>query len=228
MRWIESGLPEWLRLTSVISGADEDGENTENEGEGEPEGEEEEGDDEGEGGKEGEEGGKPNSSDDDREELKKALRAERRRAKQLERELKPLREAKGQKDSEEQATLDDTQKRLQASENKTSKLAAKLLKNSLDTAIERAARDANFIDPGDAVAGVNREDIDYDQDEEDPSTIDLDEDSVVKAVKDLARKKKHFIKAPGGGSPSGSRFGGGNGKSKDDGKGVLENYPALR
>jgi single-stranded DNA-binding protein len=74
--------------------------------------------------------------------------------------------------------------------------------------------------------------VDWEQDSEDPSQVEIDMDSVQEAVEDLADRKKHLIGTPGEGKPkSGGKFKRKQ-NSSDDGDAskqvLLENYPSLR
>lgn len=166
---------------------------------------------------------------DDREELKKALRSERRLRKAAEKERNQLKAAS--ENNEEQKEIDKARENETAAQNKVTRLAERLLTTELNAAIRKAARDAKFIDEDDAVNGIARDDLDFDQDEDDPSAIDIDEKSIVDAVKALARKKPHFVRQPGDGKKTGSSFKGGQGTPDDqqarEAK-FKEDYPSLR
>jgi len=206
-------LPEWLlnfplRFREDDEGEDESDKDDENE-EDEDEDEEEDSedsdkdDDEDKGGKpEDKKKSKKGQPDDDRAELKRALRDERQKRRKAEREARQAKqEASSKKDKED---ADDSAKRLQAAETRTEKLATRLRKREVESAIMEAARDAGFIDPSDALVDAVIQKIDVDQDDEDPSDIEVDIDSVEEAVKAYASKKKHLV---GQGTPikSGSK-----------------------
>lgn len=152
---------------------------------------------------------KSTKTDEDFANLEKALKAERREGKAKERELNRLRAGQAQKQESENEDLETTKRDLLTEREKTQKLASGLLKRTVDAAIKDAARDLKFIDVEDAINGVDRSALVVDQDDEDPSDIDLDTDSVIAAVKKLAAKKPHFItKGTDDGSPTGSSMGG--------------------
>lgn len=224
-------LPYWLQST-VLTGREGDDDNQGGDG---GEGDNSQDDDppgsEGEGGE-----GDPNDSgsDDNVEGLKRALAEERSKAKRLDRENKRLKRKQTAQDDEgsqqaekEQQDLQQAQKDLEASNSKVAKLAQRLLNNARDNAITAEARRQGFIDPTDALTDDIRNAIDIDQDDEDPSDIDIDETSVTKAVRNLANKKKHLVGAPNSGEPSGGRFrkGGDSGSSSSE---LEANYPSLR
>lgn len=170
--------------------------------------------------------------EDDKEEVKVALRKERRERKKLERENKKYKAERENKDKEEASEIEAAKREAEASKSNVTKLADKLLNREVKTAIERAARDAKFIDPSDATGAISLEDIDYEQDEDDPSEIEIDEESVTAAVKKLAKKRPHWVQLPGGGTKSGSKMAGGGDGNKDDQATkeakLKEDYPSLR
>jgi len=168
--------------------------------------------------------------------LKKALETERATAEDFEKKYKlaekerkrlaKLQENKelGEKDEDEQKAT-----KLTAAEEKVARLAAKALKTSVDAAIIKAAEKANFLDPEDALAGVDRTDL-AEQDDDDPSDITLDDREIEKRVKALAAKKPHYVKSgTSDNEPTGGQFGAGKKpKPKGDSKEAWkENYPGL-
>ena len=95
-------------------------------------------------------------------------------------------------------------------------------------AIEDEAKKQKFIDPSDAINGVDRSKLVYDQDDEDPTDIDIDLTSVVAEVKRLAASKPHFItRGTDDGEPSGSGFGGSKKQKKSSEDQMRELYPSL-
>jgi hypothetical protein len=78
----------------------------------------------------------------------------------------------------------------------------------------------------------------WEQDEDDPSQVTVDEASVTAAVKELAKTKKHFIQSEDGGQQqrqrqapkSGSSFGGSGNQNKQtaEQQALVAKYPALR
>lgn len=196
-------LPYWLYNTRFTgreeaAGGGTEGVDNDNEGDGDEEGE-------------GEGAGSVDIDTDDTSALKKALEEERK-GRREERKLrrKAEREARaaleGREAGEEQKNLEETQQKLQSAEQKTQRLAARLLSKERDDAIVAEARRLGFIDPTDALTDDIRRAVDVDQDPEDPSDIEVDQDSVKAAVKALAARKKHLVGAPGGGAPSGNKF----------------------
>src|SRR5690606_17927203 len=118
--------------------------------------------------------------------------------------------------------------------DKATKLAAKLLTNAVDTAIIKVGTALKFRDLDDALKLVDRSEIDVEQDEDDPSDVEIDTKTVEAALKALAKAKPHLLIPDGdgdegSGEKSGSKFGGSR-KSKDDldEERLRELYPALR
>lgn len=218
-------------LPYIIIGAEGD------EGDGEGEGQQGSGEsgtgdgegDEGEGN--GEPQGEPgdNNSGPDVAGLKSALEKERKANREKEKELKALRKAKEAEENAKKSDLERAQAEAEANKTKAERLAEGFLRNSLHTAIRNEAQKLGFIDVEDAIAGVSRDDLSFEQDEDDPSDIDIDMKSVTKAVKALAAKKPHFIKTgTEDGEPSGSQFGGSKQKKKTSDDQLRDKYPSLR
>src|SRR5690606_12187578 len=122
-----------------------------------------------------------------------ALRKERMARKKAERELRKLKEKsnppKGEKpkEGEESESNSDAE-----SDAKVKALAKKFRDNAVDTAILRFSD--RFKNSDELLALVNRKEIDVDQDEDDPSEIEVDLESVEDAVKALAKKSPHLLK----------------------------------
>lgn len=170
-----------------------------------------------------------NAADDAAENLKKALKAERKQRKQFERELKQLRQVQTDKKDGDDSEASKAKQRADASDARAEKLAARLVKTAVDSAIVKAATKLKFRDVDDALAQVNR-DIEtwVDQDEDDPSEIEVDADAVEKAVKKLADSKKYLLQVDGETDPSGSRFGGkGNDNGSMSEEKLRQKYSAL-
>ncbi|WNO27789.1 scaffolding protein [Microbacterium phage Huwbert] len=214
----------WSLFPEVILGAE--GESEESEEESEEEEEEEEEDDSN---SDTDADKDKASKDKDLAALQKALAAERRNNKKLDRENRKLKAGKTEESEQEQADLETERNRSREATQKAEKLAAGLLQRDLNAAIEKAARAAGFLDPDDAIAGVDRTKIDFDQDDEDPTDIDIDEDTVKAAVKALATKKPHYLtRGTEDGDATGSPFGGSRKKGKKtDADTYRELYPSL-
>lgn len=192
-------------------------------------------DDEGESTEEGQEGAGSGSDDsdddntpDDRAELKGALANERKARKAAEKRATALAKDKEKADLAKQTSEEQAIARAEKAEEQKEKLAARFLNRELESAIRRAARDEKFIDPADAIDGVERNALIFEQDEDDPAEVTIDAKSITKAVKALATKKPHFIQSgTDDGEQSGSKFGrGGKGDRKETDYSKL--YPALR
>jgi hypothetical protein len=172
--------------------------------------------------------------------LKSAIAKERAEKKQLAKEhkaaakeLAALRKLKQDADDADKTELEKAQKALATSNDRVTKLAAGYKKSAIDAAIAREAQSQKFIDPDDAVTGVIRSGITAEQDEDDPTSVEIDAKTVKAAVKALAEKKKHLINADGSGGDggaSGSRFGGGSNnqdKTKATEEVLRTRYPSL-
>ena len=214
----ESTLPEWLMRTHIV-GSDNEPEfqAPENNDDGNEEDSDEDGDDD-----DGDEEGSEDDSDDDDSEdddsdsddskgkkkkdedddpakpLKSALRkerkahkAERRQRIAFERENKELKAKQAAGTEKESEAISDLQKQLNETQSANKALAGKVREGAVRSAIIEEARKQGFIDPEDALSVASV--IEVDQDEEDPTDIDIDEDSVKTAVKSLATKKKHLV-----------------------------------
>ena len=210
-------------MTLEISGNDEETEGSD-ESESEEESEEEESEEE-------------TSGDEDRpdvEGLKSALAKERKSRREAERELKKQRRTQLEQQQSKDQEQDEV-KRIQAERDtersKSEKLAERLQNVAVDSAIMKYAGD-QFADLDDVLKLIDRVDIDVDQDDEDPSSVTVDDESVKDAVKKLAKSKPHLLKVtPEGGNRTGSEFGGGTKSGKKDAlseEALMAQYPALR
>lgn len=163
--------------------------------------------------------------------LKSALATERANNKRIARELRQAQKAKDERELAEKSEVEQATAKATQAEEKATKLAQGLLKRDIDSAIEKAARDAGFIDIDDALSGVDRSKITWEQDDDDPSDIEIDFATVKAEVKGLASRKKHLIRSgTEDGQPTGSTFGGGGKRKKGklDDDALKERYPSLR
>ena len=228
-----NGTPTYLDLESllpaVIFGAEGEGEG---EGEGSDNGAEgsENGEDEGD-------AGSGNSSDNEHDDandpkvigLKNALATERKRAEAAEKARKAAQKKLDDAALKDKSEIEQAQIRERQATERAEKLAAGFVRTSIDAAIEKAARDMKFIDPSDAVSGVERKNIEFTQDDDDPSRVEVDLKTVTAAVKALAARKAHFISSgTDDGEPTGGQFGRGNQQKKKTSEETFkEKYPAL-
>lgn len=226
--------PEWLLNLSLRFREDDDDkdddegdEADEAEDEEDDESEEEDDKDKSEDDKDKSKKSKKGQADDDLAELKKALRDERQKRRKAEREARQAKTATADKEDKENA--EEAAQKLQAAEEKTKRLATRLRKTEVERAVIEAATKAGYIDPTDALTDAVLREIDVDQDEDDPSDIEVDLDSVTDAVKDYAAKKKHLIGQGTPGSRSGSKL---KKKKGDSGKltdqKLQATYPSLQ
>lgn len=180
--------------------------------------------------------GDDNDDDDDDDEeqdkdtdtkgLKAALAAERKAAKASARALAKLQAEKDERELADKTEVEQAQIKLQKANEKAERLAAGLLTRDLNAAITKAA--ANFVDPTDAIDGVDRSAITFEQDPDDPADITIDVKSVEKEVKRLATKKPHFVKTgTTDGEPTGGKFGGKQQKQQTTEEAYKLKYPSL-
>jgi hypothetical protein len=209
---------EWLR-SLIIVGREKDDEDDQggSDDDVDDDGADEGADDDDKGG-EGDDDDKGEDDDkDDVEALKRALREERQARRKAERDAR--RATKKKAATKEDKDLNATKEQLEVERGKTTALAAKLLNQSRDAAILVEARKLGFIDETDALLDTVRAEVDFDQDDDDPSDIDIVAESVTDAVKSLADKKPHLVGKNSNGSSnqrSGSRMG--KKGSADEGK----------
>lgn len=176
--------------------------------------------------------GTENVDDKDTAGLKSALEKERKAARDAQRELKRLQKAEADRSLAEKSELEKAQLREQSATEKAQRLAAGLLSRDLNDAIRKAANELKFIDTEDAIAGVDRSALTFEQDEDDPTNITIDAKTIERAVKALAAKKPHFIRSgttdgQRTGSPMGGSRGSGTDRKSQEAE-LLKRYPALR
>lgn len=141
----------------------------------------------------------------DFDKVQAALKKERIARRRAEREARAAKKAQGAtkkaagakkaadgKGGKEEISEADTAAELERQEREK-RLAKRLRDKEVDSVITKYARELGFEDPDDAVALVNRKDIEVDQDDEDPSDVEVDEDTVKLAVKALAKKKPKLL-----------------------------------
>lgn len=215
----------WNLWPGVILGAEED------EGEDDP-GEDEDEDEDLDDDSEEDEDEPQGPTQEDFDKLQKALKSERRNNRRLDRENKRLTSKndppKPEDKPEDKPTDESAKNRELEAVSRAEKLSAGILARDINDAIRKAASKMNFLDPEDAVAGVDRTKIDYDQDDEDPTDIDIDLDTVTAAVKKLASKKPHYLsRGTEDGGSTGSRFGGKKKSRKTEDDTLRDMYPGL-
>ena len=183
-------------------------------------------DDDDEGGESGEGKGKEQGENTDG--LKSALNKERKERKRLEKEARELRKFKEEAEGKDKSESDKAKEDASKAESKAQKLAVKLQRTAVDNAIIKLGGKLKFRDIDDALSLVNRDSIDVDQDDDDPSEIEVDESTVEAALKTLAQKKPHLIIAEGQEDRSGSKFGGGRKSQKElDDEAAKSRFPML-
>lgn len=224
----------WQELTGSIIGFDEGDPAGGASGEGEP-GAAGEGNGEGDGSTGT--GGEGNQPAEDTAGLKSALEKERADRKALEKEVRALRKTQQSRDDAEKTEVQRATEAEARTAEKVAKLAAQFKSSAIESAIVKAARIAKFTDPTDAVRPEVIAALSVEQDEDDPTKVEIDEASVTAAIKKLAREKPHWLTQEQKGTPkpkSGSSFGGsgtaGTGGQQVDPEraALLNKYPALR
>ena len=239
----------WLLDDFLIIGFDKESEEedeSEEESEEDEESEEEESEEEDE--SEEEEDDEKAELEEAKTQLKTALRKERkeRRAaqkqmKDLQRQLDELKptgkggkgsEGKGGSDDEKSEEDAENKRKLASAEARSERLAERLARSAVDTTIIQVAGEAKmpkFTDIEDVLKLIDRDDIDLEQDEEDPSAVEVDKDTVRDALQTLAKAKKHLLVSGNGqgGDKTGSKFGGGNKKRTTSKDALRKKYPAL-
>lgn len=165
---------------------------------------------------------------EDTEGLRKALIAERKANKANARELKKLRRLQESTKNKDETEKDAAIRERDEEKVKTGKLATRLEREAVNSVIVRHATKLGFRDLEDALALVDRSAFVVDQDEDDPSDIDIDEDSIKVALNALKTKKPHLILSASEQRPSGDNAGGGGGKQDLTEEQLRVLYPSLR
>jgi hypothetical protein len=213
-------LPKCLQNLIIRGSADDD-----EQGESEEESSDDDDDDDGE----DKEGEQDKDKAEDTTALKSALVKERRARKNNERELKKLKALVDAQGDKEKSESDKAKETASAAESKAQKLAIRLKDSAIDNAVLKAAQKLRFRDTDDALKLIDRSDIDVEQDDDDPTVIELDEGSVETALQALAKAKPHLILAEGQEDKSGSKFGGSRkSPEKLQDEKLMTDYPALR
>ena len=160
--------------------------------------------------------------------LRKALAEERKARKADAKALKAFQLEKEDRELSEKTEKEQAEIRADKAAEKLTRLAAGYLKTSTDAAISKAAEKAGFLDTDDALAGVDRESLGIEQDDEDPSKVTIDVKAVEKAVKALALRKPHFVKTgTDDGERTGSTFGGSKPRKQSSDDALKAKYASL-
>lgn len=226
---MDSNFPYWLQPGMIIWGAEEENSNGSDDSNDSDDDSDEDGsnDDSGDGGNE-ESGTDESNSEGNTAGLKKALQEERRKARESERKLKKIERDQQRASASKDDLLKEAQTELETTNQRVTKLSNGFLNLKLNAAIEAAARKSRFRDTDDALSMVDRSLITYDQDEDNPSDVDIDLKSVESAVKKLAGTKKHLIAAgTDDGHGTGGQFGTKGGSKKTTEEELRAKYPNL-
>jgi hypothetical protein len=165
---------------------------------------------------------------EDTEGLRKALASERKANKANARELKKLRRLQEQGKNKDETEKDAAIRERDEEKTKTAKLATRLEREAVNSVIIKHATKLGFRDLDDALALVDRAAFVVDQDEDDPSDIDIDEDSIKAALSSLKTKKPHLILSANEQQPSGDNAGNGGGKQDLTEEQLRTLYPSLQ
>jgi hypothetical protein len=192
------------------------------------------GGDSGDGQGSGDAGQGESGTGDDATALKTALDRERRDRKALDKELKALRAADKTRKDAELTEVERLQKQTETDSAKVTKLAQGFKDSAVKAAIIAAATDAKFRDPSDALRPEILSAVGVEQDEDDPTKVEVDTTGLKDLIKKLAKDKPHYVGVAGGGNqgggnPSGSKFGGSGNKGNEGRREqIIDKYPALR
>lgn len=170
--------------------------------------------------------------------LRSALRKERLARRKAEKDGAALRRAQQELADKDKTEVERLTGQVTTAADRVTKLASALRANAVNAAIVRAASTSGFTprDMDDVLALIDRSDFDVDQDEDDPSKVTIDQDTISAAMKNLKKKKPHLFKADAdeddeddsgaSGSKVGSR--GRRGKGSVDEDALKDKYPALK
>lgn len=181
--------PYWLLFENVRFAedppADDEDENEDDEDEDDEDDDEEEDDDKAK--------AKKAKAAEDTAGLRSALQKERNDRKKADRELKALRKFKEEEEAKNKSDTDKAKDAAEKATRKAEKLAEGYKTNSINLAVIKAANGKlAFADIDDALRLIDRESLEVEQDEDDPSDVTIDGDSVTKALKALLKKKPHL------------------------------------
>jgi hypothetical protein len=168
------------------------------------------------------------SDDKGLDKLRKALKAERRENRKNSRELKKLQRAQAEVADKDLKESDKARKEADELRQRVGNLGAKFQKVAVDALIAQHATKLKFRDIDDALSLVKRDDIVVDQDEDAPDDVEVDEQSVIDALKALKKSKPHLILAEGDEEPSGGKVGGKKTPDELSDEKLRDQYPALR
>lgn len=173
----------------------------------------------------------PGSNDDtlNIDGLKSALEKERQNNRKLSKDLRRFQKAEAEAEMAKKTELEQAQAREEAATKRVQSLAQALLTTQLHNRIAHEAASMGFIDTDDAIKGVDISSIEYEQDEEDPTQVDIDVKSIKAALKDLSTKKPHYLRTgTDDGDPTGTPHGGRKKKKRTSEQTYRDRYPSLR
>lgn len=233
-------LPLWLLSSNPLIGAEDDESDSNESGSGNlGEG----GDSSGEGSN-GDDSDDPDDSDDSDDSdddpdddkgsgassgLRRDLSSTRAQLREAQKQIKAFQKDKEKADNAKKSDTERLQGELDKSTERVTKLSEAFRKSTIDRVVSRLAAKQNFRDAEDAMAFINFSAVDIDQDEDDPSKVEVSEDNVKAELKRIARAKPHLIKSgTDDGEPTGSGFGRRKNKGdNDEEKKLAEKYSSL-
>ncbi|MGX9924113.1 hypothetical protein ACWIG4_30165 [Streptomyces sp. NPDC002248] len=218
----------WAALTS-IQGFEDEGISPVESGDGNTDGVEGGGDETEEAGNE-----QPPAEEDPAAGLKSALQKERSERRALQKELAKFQKEQKAREDSEKSEVERLSDLSGQQSQRLQKLSDAFRESAIERAVLSAARTAKFTDPTDALRREVLSAIQVEQDEDDPTQVEIDEASVTQAVQALAKSKPHYLTSgeqqtpPPGSRRSASKFGGtGNQKKGTDRDRLGGLYPAL-
>lgn len=189
----------WLMFDHILGFEDDDDEDEDEEDPSEEEDEDEEEND-----SEDEEEGKPKKKgkpktytqeefEAETRKLRSALRKERAARREAEKKAPKSKKPKGRQSpaQEDEDDADTEQLKQQAA-----RLAQRLRTQEIEKVVSRAARKMGFVDEEDAVRLIDEGELDIEQDDEDPTRVRIDADSIKDALEKLKEEKPHLIRQP--------------------------------
>lgn len=221
-------LPYYLQNLKIRGFEETDAEKAAREAKEAEESEEDEDDEEEDDPAKGKDSKDGDGKDKNTDNLKSALQKERQARKKLERESRADKKRLKEIDDAAKSDADKAKDDAAEANSKAQRLAVRLRDTAVDNVVIKLAATLKFRDPDDALKLIDRDLIEVEQDEDDPAEVEVDEDSVKKALEKLAKKKTHLIVAEGQGEKSGSKFSGGRKSQEEiDEDEMRRRYPAL-
>jgi hypothetical protein len=162
------------------------------------------------------------------------LARERKDRKALAQKVAQFEKAQKERDDADKTDLEKASGQVDTLKGQVAKLAQGYLRTTVDSKVSAVAAELGFRDPMDAVMFMRSNDhagVDIEQDSDDPTKVEIDEDSLKKVLKQTLKARPHWAKEDQGESqPTGSQFRGGTGPRGDkqmDDDALAKAYPML-